>query len=282
MKKILTSLLFPFSFLLLPSMVEAAAVKNNYSGPRAGSNPYAWAQRAPERAPIKDETTGVYLSFFATTGFESFTLKHLVDICGDVGGVCAGGQADIVKASAQEKINYNPFGISGAVGAYNRNLRGELEFNYVFPYNRRLRDTINNDFQDFEFSNYSFMLNGYFDFGTHRWKIRPYVGVGLGLNIASMEFAQKITLDDPADFIIDIPKKSESSVRLSGQGMLGLSGRISEKVAVDLGYKLVLSDKATMTQNVFFPEVPGVVAKQRNEIISSPSHFLRLGLRFEI
>ncbi|MDR0448883.1 MAG: hypothetical protein LBG89_00265 [Rickettsiales bacterium] len=276
MKTLLKLLAVPFA-AAVSTDASAVVYQNNYATSRPSNSPYSYAQTRSEPAPIKDNTIGAYASFSVMKGFASWTNDYTMDVMNETTLL-------IEKVSASDSLDYSPFGISGAIGVFNKNLRGELEFNYVFPYSNRFMDPLSDTYHSFDFGNYSVMFNGYWDFGSKKWAVRPYIGVGVGLNIAEIEQAVRTTTTDPSivpPITSTIVKESYSSARLSGQGMLGLYGEVGNGVYVDLGYKLVMNGDASMSQPVIWSNT-ALTGSVQTKIVSDPTHFLRLGVRFDI
>jgi opacity protein-like surface antigen len=252
--------------------------KNNYSTSR-GENPYSYAQRQSAKpTPVKDMTTGAYFAFGVSKGLASWTNEYGIEVYDPI-------ENKIKREFAKEALEYSPFGLSGALGFYNKNLRGEFEFNYIFPYSDRYIDVASDTYHSLELGSYSFMLNGYFDFGSRKWMVRPYIGVGAGMDIANVEQAIRTTAYVPElgiDVTATVPKGSHSASRLAGQAMLGLYGEVGNGVYIDIGYRLMMNSSIMLRQQIMWSNLPGVTGKYTTEFVSDPSHFLRLGLRFEI
>jgi hypothetical protein len=260
---------------------SSAVVKNNNYA--TSKSDFSYAQARENRAPVRDETVGTYASFAVMKGFAGWTEKYSIKTYDSVNGV--------QTETEQDELNYSPFGISGAFGFFSKNFRGELEFNYVFPFSDKYMDVANDEFHSLDFGNYSFMANAYWDFGTRKWAVRPYIGAGVGLNIAQIERAARGTYYDSLNDITitsAIVRESRSFSRLSAQGMAGLYGEVGKGVFVDLGYRLVMNGSAEMEQPIIYTTTVGagapteVAGKLKTNFVSDPAHFLRLGLRFEI
>jgi OmpA-OmpF porin, OOP family len=81
----------------------------------------------------------------------------------------------------------------------------------------------------------SMMLNGFYEFGGSEAKIRPYLGVGAGVAFA------KLRAENNAPLLpVSINDKSTS---LAYQGMAGVAVKMSDKLAVDVGYRYFVAPK---------------------------------------
>jgi OmpA-OmpF porin, OOP family len=81
----------------------------------------------------------------------------------------------------------------------------------------------------------SLMLNGFYEFGGSEAKIRPYLGVGAG--VARVE----LNAENNAPLLpVSIDDKSTS---LAYQGMAGVAVKMSDKLAVDVGYRYFVAPK---------------------------------------
>jgi OmpA-OmpF porin, OOP family len=81
----------------------------------------------------------------------------------------------------------------------------------------------------------SMMLNGFYEFGGSEARIRPYVGAGAGVAFT------KLRAENNAPLIpVAIDDKSTS---IAYQGMAGVAVKMSEKLAVDVGYRYFVAPK---------------------------------------
>lgn len=255
--------------------------KTTYSYPQKAPAKRAAPAKAPARAAAKNESnsdSGAYFAFGVAKGFAAWENKYTTDFVNDAG--------DLEKISLTEDFDYSPFALSGSFGLFDGNFRGELEFNYVFPYSDKVN--VSNaevaSYESLDFGSYSFMLNGFFDLGDRSWALRPYIGLGVGLDVATIEHGMAAT-DVPTGTSSTIKKESHSSSRVSGQGMLGAYGKVGNGVYLDLGYRIVINGAAEITENVALagPGVePGLTSKLETEYKSDPAHYVRLGIRFDI
>jgi OmpA-OmpF porin, OOP family len=81
----------------------------------------------------------------------------------------------------------------------------------------------------------SLMLNGYYEFGGSEAKIRPYVGGGAGVAFG------KLRAENSAPFLpVSIDDKTTS---FAYQAMAGVAVKMSDKLAVDVGYRYFVASK---------------------------------------
>jgi OOP family OmpA-OmpF porin len=81
----------------------------------------------------------------------------------------------------------------------------------------------------------SVMLNGYYEFGGTEAKIRPYLGAGAGVAFG------KLRAENSAPLLpVSIDDKTTS---FAYQAMAGVAVKMSDKVAVDLGYRYFVASK---------------------------------------
>jgi outer membrane protein OmpA-like peptidoglycan-associated protein/opacity protein-like surface antigen len=118
----------------------------------------------------------------------------------------------------------------------------------------------------------AFMANVIYDFGDESWALRPFIGLGAGVNIVDTQFIGTMggrrTTAVGAD---------DSSTKLAAQAIAGLAWAIGDRAHLDLTYRYLISNMETET----FVSVPadaalaGPLAGRYDD-----SHTLTLGLRY--
>jgi OOP family OmpA-OmpF porin len=81
----------------------------------------------------------------------------------------------------------------------------------------------------------SLMLNGFYEFGGSDAKIRPYIGAGAGVAFG------KLKAENNAPLVpVSIDDKTTS---FAYQGMAGVAVKMSDQLAVDVGYRYFVASK---------------------------------------
>ncbi|MDR2685163.1 MAG: hypothetical protein LBB23_00115 [Rickettsiales bacterium] len=247
----------------------------------AAYTPYR--SRAPQpyaSAKSAGSSNGLYAAFYGTGGMAPLDVNYSFQV--DRGGSLGTeyGDPDNFKAT--------PYGISAAFGFYNDEFRGEAEFNYYSPFNK----SVNIDdagipvgVETFHYGNWSVMFNGYYDVGDKTWIARPYVGVGVGLNIATIKHGLNLdTTVDSTAWHASINNRAYQTDSLSAQLMAGVQARLSgDGMYLDLGYKGVLNGNADVQEVIRWSNTTNTYSGAANTIVKpGMGHFFRIGLRMNL
>jgi opacity protein-like surface antigen len=150
------------------------------------------------------------------------------------GGYSPGAGADIDTAAligtgADQRDGYLVSGAIGFADSSGFRVEGELSHRQ-----NKLKSSPTLD-PGGKLSANSAMINGYYEFGGSEAKIRPYIGAGAG--IARV----KLRADNSAPLLpVSIDDKSTS---IAYQGMAGVAVKMSDKLAVDVGYRYFVAPK---------------------------------------
>ena len=139
------------------------------------------------------------------------------------------------------------------------------------------------------------MANLLYDFGRPDAAVRPYIGAGVGVVLNSVGFSGKMRgvggSDDIADYcafvfngscvFFNVPTEAligadDQTVGFAAQARLGVTGRLSDRVELDVGYRLRYTPSLTIgTFNLetLVPRVGTFDAKLTD-------HALSLGIRW--
>ena len=123
---------------------------------------------------------------------------------------------------------------------------------------------------DGEIFSTTLMANVIYDFGDASWSLRPFVGIGAGVNLVDTQFigarAAPRTTAVGAD---------DSSTELAAQGIAGLAWAISDRAHLDLTYRYLVSNFGF---NTFSNPAAGGIGPYEGRY--DDSHTLSLGLRY--
>ena len=125
------------------------------------------------------------------------------------------------------------------------------------------------DVPDGEITSTTLMANVIYDFGDASWSLRPFIGLGAGVNRVNTEFvgtyAGNRTIGVGAD---------DSSAKLAAQAIAGLAWAISDRAHLDLTYRYLMS-------NMEFDTFSSVAAVDLGTVGGRyTDHSLTLGLRY--
>ena len=111
------------------------------------------------------------------------------------------------------------------------------------------------------------MANVLYDFGTSEWTLRPFVGLGVGVNRVSVDTVGRLRQLPGGTFAAD-----DSSTRFAAQGIAGLAWAVSDRANVDLTYRYLTGDM----------EFDGLPAATFGTLSADydQSHAVTLGLRY--
>ena len=114
------------------------------------------------------------------------------------------------------------------------------------------------------------MANVIYDFGWEYWGVRPFVGLGAGVNHVNTDVVGRLRNNRAVGFVAD-----DSSTKFAAQAIAGLAWAISDRANIDLTYRYLTGDAEFNT----FTSVPaynqGVLEGDYDN-----SHTVTLGLRY--
>ena len=114
------------------------------------------------------------------------------------------------------------------------------------------------------------MANVIYDFGWEYWGIRPFVGLGAGVNHVNTDVVGRLRNNRAVGFVAD-----DSSTKFAAQAIAGLAWAISDRANIDLTYRYLTGDAA-------FNTFTSVAAYNYGEMEGDydNSHTVTLGLRY--
>lgn len=181
-----------------------------------------------------------------------------------------GGLSATTAGSFKTDADDDIFGASAAIGLKQDNFRAEIELKMQedVEKNSFMFDSITTS----QVENKSVFLNGYYDFHNSS-KLTPYVGVGIGLS--RLEASSGISDGESLGAMI-----REEETKISWQIGAGVSYAVSQKMALDLGYRYV--DYGEIKASVPFHEsVGGYVASEVDTLkVDSSANEIYVGLRY--
>ena len=123
---------------------------------------------------------------------------------------------------------------------------------------------------DGEVDSTSLMMNVIYDFGDESWALRPFLGLGAGVNNVTTDVEGTLAADRSVGIVSD-----ESSLELAAQGIAGLAWAISDRANMDLTYRYIAS-------NMNFDPLTSTIAADPDEYRGRYEgvHTLTLGLRY--
>ena len=125
------------------------------------------------------------------------------------------------------------------------------------------------EFPDGDITSTTLMANVIYDFGDSSWALRPFIGLGAGVNRVNTEFVGTLASNRAIGIVAD-----DSSSKLAAQAIAGLAWAISDRAHLDLTYRYLMSNMEfeadTSAATAFEGDYPG-----RYE-----DHSLTLGLRY--
>ena len=81
------------------------------------------------------------------------------------------------------------------------------------------------------------MANVIYDFGYEAWGIRPFVGLGAGVNRVNVDTIGALRANRSAAFAID-----DTSTKFAAQAIAGLAWAIGDRANIDLTYRYLTGD----------------------------------------
>jgi len=81
------------------------------------------------------------------------------------------------------------------------------------------------------------MANVIYDFGYEAWGVRPFVGLGAGVNRVNVDTIGNLRANRGAAFAID-----DSSTKFAAQAIAGLAWAIGDRANIDLTYRYLTGD----------------------------------------
>ncbi|RYG08546.1 MAG: porin family protein, partial [Caulobacteraceae bacterium] len=113
------------------------------------------------------------------------------------------------------------------------------------------------------------MANVIYDFGWQYWGIRPFVGLGAGVNRVNTDIVGTLRNNRAVGFVAD-----DSSTKFAAQAIAGLAFAVSDRANIDLTYRYLTGDAEfdTTVSNPAFAQ--GTLAGDYDN-----SHTVTLGLR---
>ncbi|PRB31367.1 cell envelope biogenesis protein OmpA, partial [Brevundimonas sp. MYb46] len=114
------------------------------------------------------------------------------------------------------------------------------------------------------------MANVIYDFGYSAWGIRPFVGLGVGLNRVNTDTVGRLRQDPAVTFAAD-----DSSTKFAAQAIAGLAWAVSDRANIDLTYRYLTGDAEFATFTNAASNSFGEMAGDYDQ-----SHTVTLGLRY--
>ena len=114
------------------------------------------------------------------------------------------------------------------------------------------------------------MANVIYDFGFEYWGLRPFVGIGAGVNRVSTDVIGSVRGDRGTTVVMD-----DSSTKFAAQAIAGLAWSISDRANIDLTYRYLTGDAE-------FASTTSVAAFNQGTFEGDydNSHTVTLGLRY--
>ncbi len=114
------------------------------------------------------------------------------------------------------------------------------------------------------------MANVIYDIGGEYWGIRPFVGVGLGVNRVETEFTGNLRQNRGTSFVAD-----ENATNFAAQAIAGLAYAVGDRANIDLTYRYLTGDTEFATFSSGTGQDFGEFAGEYDQ-----SHTVTLGLRY--
>jgi OOP family OmpA-OmpF porin len=114
------------------------------------------------------------------------------------------------------------------------------------------------------------MANVIYDFGYEAWGIRPFVGLGAGVNHVNTDVIGRLRNNRTVGFAAD-----DSSTKFAAQAIAGLAWSISDRANIDLTYRYLTGDAEFNTVTSVASYAQGVMEGDYDN-----SHTVTLGLRY--
>jgi len=114
------------------------------------------------------------------------------------------------------------------------------------------------------------MANVIYDFGYSAWGVRPFVGIGAGVNHVNTDVIGRLRNNRAVGFAAD-----DSSTKFAAQAIAGLAWAISDRANIDLTYRYLTGDAE-------FASTTSVAAYNQGTFAGDydNSHTVTLGLRY--
>ena len=116
----------------------------------------------------------------------------------------------------------------------------------------------------------SLMMNVLFDFGNADSALRPFIGLGAGVNRVDTSFIGTFGGNRTVGVGAD-----DSSTKLAAQGIAGLALALGDRAHLDLTYRYLVSN---MEFNTFVSSAPAAIGPYQGRY--DDSHTVTLGLRY--
>ncbi|WP_461344664.1 outer membrane protein, partial [Brevundimonas sp. GN22] len=81
------------------------------------------------------------------------------------------------------------------------------------------------------------MANVIYDFGTEEWTLRPFLGLGVGVNRVNVDTVGRLRQAPGGAFAAD-----DYSTKFAAQGIAGLAWAVSDRANIDLTYRYLTGD----------------------------------------
>ncbi|MCS6627957.1 outer membrane beta-barrel protein, partial [Roseibacterium beibuensis] len=122
---------------------------------------------------------------------------------------------------------------------------------------------------DGDISSTTLMMNVIYDFGNEDSTLRPFIGLGAGVNRVNTEY-----LGTLASFRTVAVGADDSSTKLAAQAIAGLTWALSDRASLDLTYRYLMS-------NMAFDTFASTAAGEFGEVEGRyTDHSVSLGLRY--
>lgn len=83
------------------------------------------------------------------------------------------------------------------------------------------------------------MANVIYDFGSSAWGVRPFVGLGAGVNRVKTDLVGNLRANRAAAFTVD-----DTSTKFAAQAIAGLSYAVGDRANIDLTYRYLTGDSS--------------------------------------
>ena len=123
---------------------------------------------------------------------------------------------------------------------------------------------------DGDITSTTLMANVIYDFGSEFWGVRPFVGLGAGVNRVNTDIVGRHRNNRLVGFAAD-----DTSTKFAAQAIAGLAWSLSDRANIDLTYRYLTGDAE-------FATVSGVAAYSQGTFQGDydNSHTVTLGLRY--
>ncbi|WP_318781038.1 outer membrane protein [Brevundimonas goettingensis] len=114
------------------------------------------------------------------------------------------------------------------------------------------------------------MANVIYDFGYEAWGVRPFVGIGAGVNHVNTDVVGRLRNNRTVGFAAD-----DSSTKFAAQAIAGLAWSLSDRANIDLTYRYLTGDAEFATTTSVASYAQGTFEGDYDN-----SHTVTLGLRY--